>query len=227
MTGRDETIGPTAIMVGAVRDRFSVVAPHVRTGSVLEVGCVDSRPRRQDTPTRLKDKADLLFRRIARINSGVFGIDIDSKGVEILKAEGYNVMCADAATMNLGRRFDTIVAGEVIEHLENVGLFLRNLAAHLKPRGVLIITTPNPFYCVQIWKIWRFGRPRVHEDHTAWFDPITLQTAMRRAGLEPFEAYWVRPRRNLLKTWRGLLRKYFSHSFVLLARAAQGGPVGE
>jgi 2-polyprenyl-3-methyl-5-hydroxy-6-metoxy-1,4-benzoquinol methylase len=220
MSRSDEVLAATAIMRGTVRDRFSVIEPFIRTGAVLEVGCVDSRPQRQGTPSRLKRKADLLFRRIAEANADVLGIDIDAEGIAILKDEGYNVQCVDAASMDLGRRFDTIVAGEVIEHVDNVGLFLRSLAAHLKPDGVLAVTTPNPFYCAQTWRILRFGRPRVNEGHTAWFDPITLQAAMKRAALVPFEGHWVQPKRSLLKTWRRLLRRYFSHSFVILARRA-------
>ena len=76
---------------------------------------------------------------------------------------GYNVVVADIAPPSdldlpvqqldldaspsyadaLGKRFDAIVAIEVIEHLENPYQFLKKAHALLKPDGVLIVTTPN------------------------------------------------------------------------------------
>ena len=42
--------------------------------------------------------------------------------------------------------FDTIIAGELIEHLENPSAFLRGCHKVLKDCGRLLITTPNPYH---------------------------------------------------------------------------------
>jgi len=42
--------------------------------------------------------------------------------------------------------FDTIIAGDVIEHLENPYLLLKECNRVLRHNGKLIITTPNPVY---------------------------------------------------------------------------------
>jgi len=42
-----------------------------------------------------------------------------------------------------GKQFDAIVAIEIIEHLENPYLFLRECAKLLKPNGLLFVTSPN------------------------------------------------------------------------------------
>ncbi len=42
-----------------------------------------------------------------------------------------------------GKQFDAIVAIEIIEHLENPYLFIRECAKLLKPNGLLFITSPN------------------------------------------------------------------------------------
>lgn len=202
-----------------VADRFEVIAPLLRNGSVLDVGCVDARPARHAAAERIEHKPDLLFRRICESASDVTGVDVNAEGVEVLKRMGYNVICADSETMELGRKFDTIIAGEIIEHLENPGLFLLNLKRHLAPGGTLVLSTPNPFYQAQTWKIWRYGRPMVHEDHTNWQDPITLTNLLNRTGFEVFDGCWIQPRRGLFKTWKRLFRKYFSHGFIVLARA--------
>jgi 2-polyprenyl-3-methyl-5-hydroxy-6-metoxy-1,4-benzoquinol methylase len=201
-----------------VRDRFDIIRQFIDGRSVLDLGVVDSRPAKGPAGHRIRRSPDLLFRKIAEANPDTVGVDIDAEGVEVLREMGYTVQCADVQTMNLQKQFDTIIAGELIEHLENPGQFLRNMARHLRKDGVLFITTPNPFHARQTWKIWRYLRPAIHEDHTCWFDPVTLSHLLRRCGLEPFDGYWIQPRPELLKAWRRLLRRYFSHSFMLLAR---------
>lgn len=42
------------------------------------------------------------------------------------------------------QRFDSIVAMEIIEHLENPRHFLRECRHLLRPGGVMLLTTPNP-----------------------------------------------------------------------------------
>lgn len=44
---------------------------------------------------------------------------------------------------NLGNAFDVVVAAEVIEHLENPRLMIRDIFRILRPGGVALITTPN------------------------------------------------------------------------------------
>lgn len=43
----------------------------------------------------------------------------------------------------LVERFDFIVAGEIIEHIEDTDTFILSLKNLLKPDGILVITTPN------------------------------------------------------------------------------------
>ena len=203
-----------------LRDRFPIIAKYTAPPlEVMDLGCVDSRPARHDAAARIEYKANLLHKRIAAHNPKTLGVDIDDEGVKILNAQGMNVIVADVETMDLRRQFDTIVAGEIIEHLENPGRSLRNLRKHLKPGGTIIISTPNPFYAGSAWKIWRYGKPAVHEDHTNWQDPTTLGALLKRTGYEPFDGYWIQPHAKVLKTWKRFVRPYFSHSFMMLARA--------
>ncbi|MBC7784574.1 MAG: class I SAM-dependent methyltransferase [Burkholderiales bacterium] len=201
-----------------IGDRFHVIEPFVRAREVMDLGCVDSRKARHDAQARFEYKANLLHKQIAQASPGTLGVDIDPDGVKVLNENGYQVIVADVETMDLGRQFDTIVAGELIEHLESPGKWLRNMFRHLKPGGVIIVSTPNPFYAGSTWKIWRYGKPAVHEEHMGWQDPTTLGQLFKRTGFEPFEGYWVQPTPSLLKTWKRLFRPFFSHTFIMFAR---------
>lgn len=201
-----------------ISDRFEVLEPLVRGKRTLDVGCVDARPQKHSAEQRFDYKVNLLHKRLHEINPQVVGLDIDQAGVDVLRSNGYDVICDDVETMKLGRTFETIVAGEIIEHLENPGLFLRNMRRHLEPGGVIVVSTPNPFYVGSTWKIWRYGRPAVHEDHMGWQDPITLDHILKRTGFDPIDGYWISPKSNPIKTWKRFVRPYFSHTFLMVAR---------
>ena len=197
---------------------MEVLKDLVRDGKVLDLGVVDYRERRQDDDQYFETHPTLLFRQITDINPDVVGVDIDEAGINKLLAKNFNVICANVETMTLGRTFDVIVAGEIIEHLENPGMFLRNMLKHIADNGTLAISTPNPFYVKQRHKIWRYNRPQVHEDHTCWFDPVTLTELLKRTGWQVTASYWLQPRSQWLKTWPRLFRDYFSNSFLTLAQ---------
>jgi SAM-dependent methyltransferase len=201
-----------------IQDRMVVLKKYVANRLVMDLGCVDARTQLVDSAKRIEHKPNLLHKRICELNPQTIGIDIDPTGVEALNKMGYHVRCEDVETMDLGQKFDTIIAGEIIEHLENPGLFLRNMRKHLKDDGVIIVSTPNPFYAAQTWKIWHYGKPMVHEDHMGWQDPTTMTQLFRRTGFEPFEGYWIQPHRAAIKSWKRFLRPFFSHTFMLLAR---------
>jgi len=145
------------------------------------------------------------------------GIDLDEAGIAELRDMGYHVEVSDACTCDLGRRFDTIIAGEVIEHLPEPVQFLRNMQRHLAQDGRLVLSTCNPFCARRVWKILRYGHPAVHPEHTAWYDPQTLMRIGMHADLVPVQLLWVREPRGLdLRVLPRFLRRYYSSNFILV-----------
>lgn len=155
---------------GTLRDRFDVVRPLIRGETVLDVGCAS----RYGKPDWLHGLMVESFREVC-------GIDINEETITALRAEGLDVQLADAQDFDLNRKFDTVFAGEIIEHLDNVHGFLASVRRHLKPGSWLVLTTPNVFYVGDFVYRWG-GHGQVHPEHTCWFCEDTLRHVLQVNG---------------------------------------------
>lgn len=155
--------------------RNDFILRKIRGKKVLDVGCVDHESRKERSEYWLHGV-------ICKGASHVVGLDIEEEEVKKLVEKGYNMLCGDAETINLGQLFEVIVAGELIEHLGNPLAFLSNMRKHLEPGGEIILTTPNPFYPKRLFEILLSGEAAVHPQHTMWYCPRTLEVIMARAG---------------------------------------------
>lgn len=157
-------------------DIATYLSEQVRGLDVLDVGCVDH------DATREQDDR-WLHKRLAATAASIIGVDIEEAACQRLRERGYSMVAGDACTVDLGREFDAIVAGEIIEHVENPGQMIRNLARHLRSGGRLHVTTPNAYYAVHIVEALLMDpRKRWNPQHVAWFDPFTLTNLLERAG---------------------------------------------
>lgn len=210
-----------------VKNRFTVIEPYVKGKNVLDIGCVDARPggekKYKSTGLHLflKDKASKLL-----------GVDIDEAGVGQMKRDGFDVVQANAEDMDLDEQFDCIVAGEIIEHLSNPGLFLANVQRHLAKNGVFILTTANAFGIVSFFRILRKNEVKVHAEHTCWYDPKTITELLSRYSFEIKEISFSNKskwylKKNLYKLKYQLprficsIRPYFSGSIIVIASLKQ------
>jgi SAM-dependent methyltransferase len=114
----------------------------------------------------------------------VTGIDLNAENIRQMHDAGFhNVFTASAEDFSLDKKFDSIVAGELIEHLSNPGLFLERCRAHLKPNGRLVISTPFAFALINvIYALVKYPRTCQNDEHTVWFCPETLQELAVRHG---------------------------------------------
>jgi SAM-dependent methyltransferase len=117
-------------------------------------------------------------------------------GVDVEAPQGGEIIRGDMESCDLGRRFEVVVAGDVIEHVSNQVLFLQNIHRHLTDDGILVLTTPNAK--------WPTVFLRPNETHTLWHDQFTLRHTLQRAGFvihrlvyypgnKPSYPWWIRP----------------------------------
>lgn len=61
---------------------------------------------------------------MAEVSKTLEGLDLYEEGVEYLRQIGYHINVGNAENYDLGRQFDVIVSGDLIEHLGDLGGFL-------------------------------------------------------------------------------------------------------
>ena len=115
------------------------------------------------------------------------GIDIDNGALDFLKErlpgeEIYNVDAHKLSEYFGDRVFDLIVAGDIIEHLPNPGLFLESCRRVLSADGRIIITTVNAYSVARFLKSI-FFHEAVHPEHTAYYSNKTLTRLVEMSGL--------------------------------------------
>jgi 2-polyprenyl-3-methyl-5-hydroxy-6-metoxy-1,4-benzoquinol methylase len=154
-------------------------------GRVLDVGC----------------SGGYLAERLVARGSTVVGIELDPDAAAHARKFCAEVLVGDVEQIELAfepASFDTIVCGDLIEHLRRPEHLLARVRPLLRPGGRLVLTTPN----VANWTIrlqLLFGRFRYTVPLPAIGTPALERGAHRIGGLRP---------------------QLFAFQFVVAARAA-------
>lgn len=166
------------------KDKLDWIIPFVKGRKVLDLGCI--RHTLDET-----EKSHWLHGIIRNEAKSVLGVDYLQDAVDKLRERGYKVVCANVETMDLGDTFDVIVAGDLIEHLNNFGMFLERVSAHLADDGMAVITTPNPVNLLRFVSILARGEAGANPEHTCWFTEQVIKQLVDRYGLEVAEIAYV------------------------------------
>jgi 2-polyprenyl-6-hydroxyphenyl methylase / 3-demethylubiquinone-9 3-methyltransferase len=143
--------------------------------SALDVGC----------------GAGLLAEPLARLGAMVTGLDASAE--LIAAAERHAQAAGLAIDYRAGElaeqqgRFDLVTCMEVIEHVADPAVFVKDLAARLAPGGLLILSTPNATGWSKLLTITLaegLGRvPRGTHDFARFIAPERLKSLLAAAGL--------------------------------------------
>jgi 2-polyprenyl-3-methyl-5-hydroxy-6-metoxy-1,4-benzoquinol methylase len=115
----------------------------------------------------------------------VVGIDFSEENVRELQDHGFsNLSVQSAEDFELDGRFDTIVAGELIEHLSRPGAFLAKAKQHLAPGGRIVVSTPYPFSLLySLYAVLKYPKTCQNLQHSCWLCPRTMTELAEREGL--------------------------------------------
>jgi len=167
-------------------DREDLIIELCKSRKVLHLGCIDF----PYTEEQIKSER-WLHCKITNVASKVLGVDNAKEGIEYVKKTlGINnIIYGDVEKLFdiVGSEsFEIIVAGEIIEHLSNVGLFLENVKKIMADETLLVISTINAF-CLRRFIRIPFGLESVHPDHVYYFSHATLTSLLNRKGFKIVE----------------------------------------
>lgn len=191
--------------------------------NVLDVGCV-----RSGVTENFFYKGELLHLKIREVAIKVVGIDIDKEGIDFLAKQGVSdLICWDVQEIDklkLDIPVDVIVAGEILEHLENPGLFLKSVSDFMdKDRGVLVISVPNAFSLRSFFSVLVKKRELVRSDHNCYFSYITIRNLLRHYNLNIIDTYAYSEISKELSPFKKFIKKFFNYTvFKLSPFSAEG-----
>jgi 2-polyprenyl-6-hydroxyphenyl methylase/3-demethylubiquinone-9 3-methyltransferase len=93
--------------------------------------------------------AGLLCEPFTRLGAQVIGIDPSASNIAAAKLHAdkghlsIDYRCITVEEIDMRERFDIVLAMEVVEHVNDVGVFIGRCAAMLKPGGMMVVSTLN------------------------------------------------------------------------------------
>ncbi len=144
-------------------------------GSVLDVGCSDGR----------------FGELVESMGHTVVGVDgMELPGVRTRISEFYETdLDQGLAELLGGRRFDLIVAADVLEHLRTPEMLLAELKALLSEDGIILVSVPNLSHWYGRLKVgsgmFSYDRRGLFDvGHLRFFTPVSFRRTASSVGLE-------------------------------------------
>lgn len=148
------------------------VSPYltIPAGRLLEIGCSAG-----------------YFLEVANSNGWeTFGVEISTEAArEAQKIFGDNIVVGDFLELEKVYEdafFDLVIMFDLIEHVQNPAAMLREVSRILRPKGLIVITTPNidSIHAKLMGKYWSYLIP---EEHLFYFRPHTIQRLLNAHNL--------------------------------------------
>jgi len=151
------------------------LAREVKNRSVLDIGICEHTLERM----KLSSWKHNIIRNNAKYS---LGVDIIRELVDELTEWGINAVYCDATSSRyLGKKFDIIHVGDVVEHVNSPVDLLNFCFRHLNINGKITLRTPNPFNYGYVSKNIKIGTDKSNLQHMSYICPIHAMEIVRRS----------------------------------------------
>lgn len=164
-----------------VKDRFPFFGDISKNKRVLHFGCTD---------WPIFNPSYNLHIYLAKVANVLHGFDIDKEGINNLKKYVDQPYFSKIEDID-GMQYDICLIPETIEHVENIGVFLKDISKVNSKE--FYITAPNCFSKKHMERNYydeKNIKEVVHPDHNCWFSPFTLKNVIEKySNLNVVEIY--------------------------------------
>ncbi len=140
--------------------KVKLILDLVEGKNVLDVGCGSGR----------------LSKALSEKGFSVVAIDSDWKAVNIAKKKGIMAFVSDINDWKSDDKFDCIILGDVLEHIEDDKSAMRKIHAMLKPNGCIIVNVPSYQFL--------FGKHDVALGHKRRYSDNELKNKLKDSGFK-------------------------------------------
>jgi len=213
------------------QSRIEKVIELSKNKNLIHIGCADHLALIPQKIASGKWLHGLLTQHTAHC----IGIDINQQAINYIKSElNYNNVYTYAdidsnKDIIASHKWDYVLLGEIIEHVDNPVAFLADLKENYKDSvNKIIITAPNVFNLLTVNAIKK-NKEAINSDHRYWFSPFTLSKVVHQAGYTNAEFYFAdrvklpvaKAVLKRLKSLLGIPLKFQANCFATLVVVAE------
>lgn len=175
------------------KSRLKILEDIVKGKNIIHVGACDHLPL-----IEYKISKNIWLHKILQESAkNVVGLDIDKEAIEYTNKIGYNnifygdilldteSMIKEKLYKNFYGKYDFMLLGEIIEHVNNPVEFLAKINNNYSDSVErIVVTVPNAFSYINIKYLFQ-GKEHNNSDHKYLFTPYTILKVLVEAGFYP------------------------------------------
>jgi hypothetical protein len=154
------------------KTRKQILPEYCKDKSVLHIGCMDW------PITNYRHNLHIMIDQVCK---NLVGIDVNNDKFSEMSSFLKNKELYTNVDSVMDRKFDVMLVPEVLEHVDDLGSFLKKLSSLKAER--IIITVPDAYLCYH--KHFQYSNNKefteiIHPDHNCWFSPYTLKNVVNK-----------------------------------------------
>ncbi len=172
-----------------IKYSFQIFERFLKTGNILELGPAEG----------------LMTQNLVKFDENLYvieGSEIFAKDLKFNFPQ-INVVNSLFENAEIKLKFDNIVLGHVLEHVENPQIVLEKVKGWLKPDGIVLCAVPNANSIHRqaavemqlINSVFDMSEKDIHHGHMRIYTPETFKKEFENAGFQiiDFGGYWLKP----------------------------------